>query len=621
MSRSLIASIVVIAVVCSVALAGRPAMVVATGRGQKESQAPRLGLRADASEEPAPLSGIDVSSYQHPGGAAIGWRSVAAAGYSFAYIKATEGTYYANPYYAGDVIGATAAGLSVGAYTFANPGAASGTADADYLLADIHYTNNGQTLPPMLDLESDPYQAGDTCWGLSAGGMLAWISAFVDEIRAQTAQYTLIYTSASWWSQCTGSSSAFSSDPLSVASYDSSSPTLPSGWETWSIWQFTSGGSVPGITGATDLDYFSGNSTLLAAFARGVAPAAAQSQEWVATNSNGALEAFLRGGDGQFWTDFQTRAGSNASWSGWHPMGGSWPGEPAVVLDGEGRLELFARGGDGQLWHAYETRAGNPASWSGFSALGGYLPRDPVATVLANGAVDVYAVGGDGALWHDYETVAGSVSSWSGWHSLGGLSPGEPAPIVESGGRVDLFVQGVDDQLWQKYQTVAGSEQSWSAWYPLGGILPGPPAPVLESDGRVDVFVRGQDAQLWHQYQTAAGNERGWSGWQVLGGLSPLDPVVGRNSNGRLEMLVVGIDGQPWHDYQTVAAGSGSWSGWGPLGGLSSSPLALGVSAARGLQVFLVGRDTALWFDYQATPGSSSSWAGWFSLGGTWPSP
>ncbi len=351
------------------------------------------------------------------------------------------------------------------------------------------------------------------------------------------------------------------------------------------------------------------------------APPATDSSEWVATNSNGTLEALLRGDDGQFWTDFQTRAGSNASWSGWYPMGGAGPGEPAVVLDGQGRLELFVRGVDGQLWHDYETQAGNPASWSGFSALGGYLARDPVATVLANGAVDVYAVGGDGALWHDYETVAGSVSSWSGWHSLGGLSPGEPAPIVESGGRVDLFVQGVDDQLWQKYQTVAGSEQSWSAWYPLGGILPGPPAPVLESDGRVDVFVRGQDAQLWHQYQTAAGNERGWSGWQVLGGLSPLDPVVGRNSNGRLEMLVVGIDGQPWHDYQTVAAGSGSWSGWGPLGGLSSSPLALGVSATRGLQVFLVGRDTALWFDYQATPGSSSSWAGWYSLGGGFPSP
>lgn len=349
-------------------------------------------------------------------------------------------------------------------------------------------------------------------------------------------------------------------------------------------------------------------------------PTAENADEWVATNSNGELEVFLRAGGGHFWTEYQTQAGNNASWSGWHAMAGSWPGEPAVVLDGQGRLELFARAGDGELMYAYETQAGNPASWSGLGSLGGTITKDPVAVVLSNGTVDVYAVGEDGALWHRYQTSAGNVSSWSGWGSLGGLTPVEPAPVLEPGGRVDLFVRGADNQLREDYETVPGNEQSWSGWQPLGGVV-GQPAPVLESDGRVDVFVRGQDSQPWHRYQTVAGNEQSWSAWSPLGGLTPLDPVAGRNSDGRVELLVLGVDGEPWHDYQTVAGGSASWSGWGRLGGSSSSAPVVAVTAAKGLQAFMIGQDGAVWFDSEITPGSSYGWSGWSSLGGSWPAP
>ena len=50
------------------------------------------------------LPGLDVAGYQHPvtkaypKGQPIGWSSVAAAGYKFAAIKATEGDYYVNPW-------------------------------------------------------------------------------------------------------------------------------------------------------------------------------------------------------------------------------------------------------------------------------------------------------------------------------------------------------------------------------------------------------------------------------------------------------------------------------------------------------------------------------------------
>src|SRR6516162_6574316 len=77
------------------------------------------------------LQGVDVASFQHPGGAPISWSEVAQAGYRFAAIKATEGTYYKNPWYPTDSSGANAAGLYMTAYAFAIPNYSDGTSQAD----------------------------------------------------------------------------------------------------------------------------------------------------------------------------------------------------------------------------------------------------------------------------------------------------------------------------------------------------------------------------------------------------------------------------------------------------------------------------------------------------------
>ena len=47
--------------------------------------------------------GPDVSRWQHPNGAKIDWAQVAAAGSTFAIVKATESSSYTNPYFATDV--------------------------------------------------------------------------------------------------------------------------------------------------------------------------------------------------------------------------------------------------------------------------------------------------------------------------------------------------------------------------------------------------------------------------------------------------------------------------------------------------------------------------------------
>jgi GH25 family lysozyme M1 (1,4-beta-N-acetylmuramidase) len=210
------------------------------------------------------LQGVDVASFQHPGGAPINWGDVAAAGIQFAAVKATEGTYYQNPYAVTDLGEAQAAGLSVVAYAFAVPGGNTNSsnnspvAQADNLLSYLGAASG--TVPIMLDVEYDPYVKTDhtnECYGLSPSAMVSWISAFSAQVRSKTGQLPIIYTAPSWWSTCTGGSTAFGQDPLWVPYYASSgAPSLPAGWGNWSFWQYSSTGTVSGINdpGSTDLD-------------------------------------------------------------------------------------------------------------------------------------------------------------------------------------------------------------------------------------------------------------------------------------------------------------------------------------------------------------------------------
>jgi len=220
---------------------------------------------------PTTVQGVDVASFQHPttsqypDGTPIDWTQVASAGCKFAFIKATEGNYYVNPYYAQDLADAKAAGLYATGYHFANPGAGNGTAtsQADYAVSNGDYTKDGQTLPMVLDLEPDPYASQDNtteCYGLSPSAMVSWISAFISEVQSKISETPIIYTTQQWWNACTSSSTAFTSEPLWVAEYQINNPTLPAGWANWAFWQYTSSGTVPGIatSGGTDLSYFQG---------------------------------------------------------------------------------------------------------------------------------------------------------------------------------------------------------------------------------------------------------------------------------------------------------------------------------------------------------------------------
>ncbi|GAA0191290.1 lysozyme [Streptomyces sp. SID4956] len=203
--------------------------------------------------------GVDVSSHQGN----VAWPTLWSSGVRWAYAKATEGTYYTNPYHAQQYNGSYDVGMVRGAYHFATPDTTTGAAQADYFVdRGGAWSADGRTLPGVLDIEWNPY--GDDCYGKSASSMVSWIRDFLDRYRARTGRDAVIYTATSWWKQCTGNYAGFASTPLWIARYASTVGELPAGWSTYTMWQYTSTGPTVG-----DHDRFNGTVDGVRSFATG----------------------------------------------------------------------------------------------------------------------------------------------------------------------------------------------------------------------------------------------------------------------------------------------------------------------------------------------------------------
>ena len=186
--------------------------------------------------------GLDVSSYQGN----VNWTAQWNAGARFAYVKATEGTYYTNPYFAQQYNGSYNVGMVRGSYHFARPDTTTGATQADYFIAHGGgWSKDGRTLPGALDIEYNPY--GAECYGLSQAAMRSWVSSFVNRYHTRTGRWATIYTTTDWWTTCTGNYGGFwANDPLWIARYASAPGTLPSGAPFWSFWQYSDSGPFAG---------------------------------------------------------------------------------------------------------------------------------------------------------------------------------------------------------------------------------------------------------------------------------------------------------------------------------------------------------------------------------------
>ncbi len=199
--------------------------------------------------------GLDVSAWQakvNPNGSRtdnVNWQAEWNQGARFAYVKATEGTSYKSDTFGQQYGSAAAVGMIRGAYHFALPSVSSGTQQANFFAANGGgWSADGITLPPLLDIEYNPYASlGDTCYNMAGTQMVNWIKEFSNRMMTLTGRYPVIYTTTDWWTRCTGNAAGFGNQALHVAAYNSVGPgTLPASWNQYSFWQYSDKGPTAG---------------------------------------------------------------------------------------------------------------------------------------------------------------------------------------------------------------------------------------------------------------------------------------------------------------------------------------------------------------------------------------
>jgi GH25 family lysozyme M1 (1,4-beta-N-acetylmuramidase) len=222
-----------------------------------------LGLSPGQAAAGTRALGIDVSRFQKT----IDWPSVGGAGIRFAFVQASRGSGAdctvkpkecgPDPYFAANRVAAKAVGIRVGAYhrAFASGGTpeaarADALAEADVFLAAVGTLESGELIP-VIDVET-PFT------GITATTLRTWVRVWVKKIARRLGRKPMIYTSATSWAH-TGNTTEFAKAkyPLWVAHWGVSRPSVPArNWagRGYSVWQYTSSGSVPGISGRVDMD-------------------------------------------------------------------------------------------------------------------------------------------------------------------------------------------------------------------------------------------------------------------------------------------------------------------------------------------------------------------------------
>jgi GH25 family lysozyme M1 (1,4-beta-N-acetylmuramidase) len=441
-----------------------------------------------------PVVGIDVSSNDHSGGRTIDWAGQANAGVKFAYVKATEGIGYVNPYFDSDYHAAKNQGLYVGAYHFARPDSANPVGQADYFIDHAQWVTDGATLVPFLDIEWPYASLGlSDCWGLTPAQLSTWIGAFVNEVQARIGRPPMIYTNSNWWNPCTASDRSFANVPLDIAGYTTSPPPLPAGWNRFTFWQYADG-PWPG-----DKDVFNGSLADLAAFAGvGTVPLTPAFDSVLARDPQGTLSVYPNA-HGRGLNTLSAPVTVGIGWGGMNPV-------DAGDIGGDGHDDLLARDGLGVL-REYPNQQGTGTTlfgapdtvgigWGGMNII-------ELGDVTRDHRVDIVARDGSGNLWiypssglTGVNTFAGPTRIGVGWNVMNTIKLAD----VNGDGRIDLVARDGTGNLWlypgtggTGGATFGGPIQLGIGWGGMTAIALGD----MNGDGRPDLMARDSGGSLW----------------------------------------------------------------------------------------------------------------------------
>ena len=190
---------------------------------------------------------IDVSAAQ----GVVDWPAVYASGVRAVYIEHGVGNDTANPCAAAQVAGARAAGLIVGRYDFVFPIGIPGAGRDPIAQASRHAAIDWgpYDLPAVVDVEwPAPEQWGR--WGCTASQIVQWVFRY----SLARPEVTRVYISPGFLASL-GYPPEFSRFDLWLAAWEGGEPKAPAPFGSWAAWQHSSGGHVPGVTGAVDLSW------------------------------------------------------------------------------------------------------------------------------------------------------------------------------------------------------------------------------------------------------------------------------------------------------------------------------------------------------------------------------
>ena len=194
-----------------------------------------------------PVRGVDVSSYQGD----IDWELLASQDIQFAFIKATEGSSYVDPYFEKNYSSAIKTNLRIGAYHFFSF-ESSGKTQAENFCEKVSYTDS--MLPPVLDVEY--YGSYSSLSGAELENVRSELRICIDEIEKHFGITPVIYATQKSKNEIIGDE--FSDCDLWIRSvYLRVSDNM-----NWSFWQYSDRQKLDGYNGEEkyiDMNVFNGN--------------------------------------------------------------------------------------------------------------------------------------------------------------------------------------------------------------------------------------------------------------------------------------------------------------------------------------------------------------------------
>lgn len=185
--------------------------------------------------------GIDVSNYQGN----IDFKKVKEDGIEVVYIKATEGTYYIDPYLEQNYKRAKENGLKVGLYHYVTARTEEqARREAKFFVARA----SGKKLDCKLAMDFETFGS------LNKEEINRIGLVFLQEVEKLSGKkailYSNAYTASNTWR---GENTKY---PLWVAEYGVDKPYNDGTWDSWAGWQYTDRGRVSGINVYVDRDKF-----------------------------------------------------------------------------------------------------------------------------------------------------------------------------------------------------------------------------------------------------------------------------------------------------------------------------------------------------------------------------